>query len=157
MSNLKVLEETPISAVELKEKLNKVKKRDKELGKKATKTVEYLNTFTNLKIKEAEDIKKKIINLNIPRLRDRHIVKVLDIMPKEIDSLKMLFSGENITIKEEDLNKVLEVIKKNKMLSQNDKTTCKRRTRDYTGFPSTWVSIRHKTYAQEDGHSSGYR
>ncbi|MBU4502093.1 MAG: hypothetical protein KKA79_05850 [Nanoarchaeota archaeon] len=112
MSNLKVLEETPISAVELKEKLNKVKKRDKELGKKATKTVEYLNTFTNLKIKEAEDIKKKIINLNIPRLRDRHIVKVLDIMPKEIDSLKMLFSGENITIKEEDLNKVLEVIKK---------------------------------------------
>ena len=112
MSNLKVLEETPLSTVEIKERLEKRKKRDKELSKKATKTMEYLNTFTSLKLKEAEDIKKKIINLNIPRLRERHITKIIDVMPKDMDSLKVLFSGENITIKEEDLKKILDVIKK---------------------------------------------
>jgi len=112
MSSLKVVEETPISAIDLKARLEKIKKRDKELGKKSTKTMEYLNTFVTSKPKDAEDLKKKIINLNIPRLKDRHIVKILDIMPKDLESLKVLFSGENITIKQEDLGKIFEVIKK---------------------------------------------
>lgn len=112
MADLRIINETPISAVELKKKLEAIKKRDKELGNKTTKTIEYLNTFTNLKPKEAEEIKKKIISLNIPRLKDRHIIKVLDIMPQDMESLKMIFTGENITIKQEDLNKILEVIKK---------------------------------------------
>ena len=112
MANLNVINETPISSLELKEKLEAINKRDKELGNKATKTLEYLNTFVSIKQKEADDVKKKIINLNIPRLKDRHIAKVIDIMPKDIDGLKLLFTGENITIKQEDLNKILEVIKK---------------------------------------------
>lgn len=112
MTNLKVLNETPISAVDLKERLEAIKKRDKELTKKATKTVEYLNTFVSLKHKDAEDIKKRILSLNIPRLKDRHIAKILDIMPQEIESLKMLFTGENITIKQEDLAKILEELQK---------------------------------------------
>lgn len=112
MTNLKITEETPISSVELKEKLEAIKKRDKEVGNKAARTMEYLNIFASLKSKDAEEIKKKIINLNIPRLKDRHIAKVLDIMPKDIESLKLLFTGENITIKQEDLNKIFEVIKK---------------------------------------------
>ena len=112
MADLRVIDETPISSIELKEKLEAIKKRDKEIGNRATKTVEYLNTFVNLKPKDAEEIKKKVINLNIPRLRDRHIVKIIDIMPQDIESLKLLFTGENVTIKQEDLNKILEAIKK---------------------------------------------
>ncbi len=111
MSDLKILNERPISSIELKEKIGAIKKRDKELTKKALKTEEYLNVFVKMKPKEAEEIKKKIINLNISRLRDRHIVKILDIMPKDLESLKLLFTGENITIKQEDLTKILEVIK----------------------------------------------
>ena len=112
MANLKVINEIPINSRELKEKLDAIKKRDKELGKKAIKTVEYLNTFTTLKKKDAEELKKKIINLNIPRLKERHIIKVIDIMPTDLESLKMLFTGENITIKQEDLTKIFEVITK---------------------------------------------
>lgn len=112
MPELKVLNETPISAGELKEKLEGIKKRDKEIGNKAMKTMEYLATFVKIKKKEAEELKKKVLALNIPRLRDRHIVKILDIMPEDLEGLKLLFSGENITIKQEDLTKILEVIKK---------------------------------------------
>ncbi len=112
MAELKVIDETPISSIELKGKLEAIKKRDKELGNKATKTMEYLGTFVKSKPKDMEETKKKVINLNIPRLRDRHITKIIDIMPQDIESLKLLFTGENITIKQEDLNKILEVIKK---------------------------------------------
>ena len=112
MTNFKVLNETPLSSLELKDKMEAIKKRDKEFGNKATKTYEYLNTFVTVKPKEAEDIKKKITDLNIPRLRDRHIIKILDVMPRDIESLKMIFSGENITIKQEDINKIFEILKK---------------------------------------------
>lgn len=112
MSELNVINETPISSIELKQKLEAIKKRDKELSKKAAKTIEYLGTFANLKPKDSEEIKKKIINLNVPRLRDRHIAKIIDIMPQDIEGLKLLFTGENVTIKQEDLDKILKVIKK---------------------------------------------
>ena len=112
MANLKILNETPLSTIELKEKIEAIKKRNKELGTKTTKTIEYLKIFASLKKKETEEIKKKILGLNIPRLKDRHIIKILDIMPKDIESLKLLFTGENITIKQEDVNKILEVITK---------------------------------------------
>jgi len=110
MTDFKIINETPISALELKEKLEEIKKRDKQLGKKAEKTSEYLNTFVSVKPKQSEEIKKKILGLNISRLRDRHIAKVIDVMPQDIESLKALFVGENLTIKQEDLTKVLEII-----------------------------------------------
>jgi len=111
MVDLKVIEERPINMVELKSKIAKIKKRDKELNFRSKKVSEYLNAFVELNEKEAKELSKKILELNIPRLKDRHVVKVLDIMPKDIDSLKALFSGENITIKQEDLARILEVIK----------------------------------------------
>jgi len=111
MVDLKVIEERPINMVELKSKIAKIKKRDKELNFRSKKVSEYLNAFVELNEKEAKELSKKILELNIPRLKDRHVVKVLDILPKDIDSLKALFSGENITIKQEDLARILEVIK----------------------------------------------
>lgn len=112
MTDFKIINETPVSAVELKEKLEAIKKRDKEIGTKATKTIEYLNTFVSVKPKEAENIKKNIMNLNISRLKERHIAKIVDLMPKDVESLKMLFVGENLTLKQEDLNKIFEAIQK---------------------------------------------
>ncbi len=112
MTDFKINNETPISSVELKEKLEAIKKRDKEIGTKATKTMEYLNTFVSIKPKDAEEIKKKIVSLNISRLRERHIAKILDVFPKDVESLKALFVGENLTLKQEDLNKIFEAIQK---------------------------------------------
>lgn len=111
MVDLKVIDETPISMVDLKSKIAQIKKRDKELNFRSNKVQEYLNTFVSLSEKEAKDLRKKIEDLNISRLKERHIVKVLDIMPDDLDGLKALFTGENITIKQEDLTKILEVIK----------------------------------------------
>ncbi len=111
MVDLKVIEEKPISMVELKNKIALIKKRDQELNFRSNKVQEYLNAFVTLTEKEANELKKKMEELNISRLKDRHIVKVLDIMPEDLDGLKALFAGENITIKQEDLTRILEVIR----------------------------------------------
>ena len=111
MSNLEIINETPLTMSELKERLEEIKKRDKEFTERATKTHEYLNKFVELKEKETLKLKEEIIKLNIPRLKEKHIIKILDIMPNDIESLKLIISAENITIKQEDLQRILEILK----------------------------------------------
>ncbi len=113
MPDLKIVSETPLSMVDVKEKLKAIKKRDEELGTRSAKTLEYLNLFVHMDKKKADDLDKKIAELNIPRLRDRHIVKIIDLLPQDLDSLKVIFTGDNITIKPEDLKRILDVIKEN--------------------------------------------
>ena len=95
---------------ELSEKLSEVKKRDKELGFRAKKTAEYLGLFTEKKQKE--DLKKAVSELGIQRLKERHLVKIVDVNPQDVESLKTLFVGENLTLKQEDLKRIIECITK---------------------------------------------
>ncbi len=113
MPDLKIISEIPLSMVDAQEKVGAIKKRDTDLGSKATKTFEYLTTFVHTQKKQADELASKITALNIPRLRDRHIVKIIDMMPQDLDSLKIIFTGDNITIKPEDLKRILDVIKEN--------------------------------------------
>ena len=94
---------------QLKEKLEAIEK-DGKLSFRGEKTKAYLDGFTVLSAKEAEKLHKEIATLNIPRLKDRHITKVVDVMPADLDSMKTLFSGDNITISDDDMKKILNVI-----------------------------------------------
>ena len=109
MTELKVLDEKTVSFADLRDMLTKLEK-DKELSYRGEKTKEYLSNFTPLTTKEAQGFSKKIAELDIPWLKDRHITKIIDVLPKDLDSLKALFSGETITIKDEDLKRILDVI-----------------------------------------------
>ena len=110
MAEIEILQETPLTMRELQEKLNEVKKRDKDLSFRGKKTLEYLGVFTEKKQKE--DLKKAVIDLGIPRLKERHVVKIADVNPKDIESLKTLIVGENLTLKQEDLKRILECLTK---------------------------------------------
>lgn len=96
---------------ELKDKLDNIRKRNKELNPIAIKTQESLNKFTSIKVKDAIKLKEELNQLNISRLKDRHIIKIIDIMPENIDALKLIFVGENVTLKQDDLDKILSKLK----------------------------------------------
>jgi DNA-directed RNA polymerase subunit F len=110
MPQIEVLSEKPVNLSELKDKLEEIKKRDKELTFRANKVKEYLDVFAKLKSKEFSELKTKIEALQIPRLKDKHIIKILDIMPKDLDSLKTVLSAENLAIKPEELKRILECL-----------------------------------------------
>lgn len=111
MPNVDIINEMPLTMAELKEKLDDVKKRDKELKPRALKTHEYLNKFVNLKEKEANRLREELLKLQILRLKERQINKIIDLMPKDAETLKLIFVGENITLKQEDLEKILNALK----------------------------------------------
>ena len=109
MGDITVLSETPLTMSELKEKLAKIEKRDKELNFRANKTKEYIANFS-IKEKGIAELKKKLEELSIGRVKDRHIAKLIDLNPKDADSIKVILSGEALTLKEEDYNKILDVL-----------------------------------------------
>ncbi len=111
MGRIEIIKEKPLTLIETKKLLEKIEKRDKELPTRTQKTKEYLNKFAKLTLKEVKDLKEKLIKLNITRLKEKTIAKIIDIQPKDIDSLRIILSTENLTLKQEDLQKIIECLK----------------------------------------------
>lgn len=110
MSEIEVVSEAPLTMVELRESLQELKKKQ-DLSFRGNKTLEYLQMFSKVSEKDVAAMKEKLKALELVRLKERHIVKIIDIMPENIESLKTLLANENITLKEEELNKLLACLK----------------------------------------------
>ena len=110
MTKPEILEKEPMTIVEVKASLNKLKKRDEELGFRAGKTEEYVNQVVKLNQKQANEIKKRIQELEIPRLKNEHIVKVIDTVPGSVAELKVILQGYTLTISNDNLKKIQEIV-----------------------------------------------
>ena len=106
---LEILLETPISAYQLKEELAKIKQRDKELNFRATKTEDHLDHV--VVHKNADAVFEKISKLNISRLREQHIHKIIDIMPATARDLKLVMQGYTISLNNDNIKKIVDIIK----------------------------------------------
>jgi len=112
MSKVEILEKIPVSLSELKSELNTIEKRDGELGFRAGKTKEYVNAFANLSKTAFSDLKKQLEALQVPRLKEDHIVKILDVMPKSVDELNVILQGYTLTVSKENVKSIVDVLNK---------------------------------------------
>ena len=111
MSNEKLIHERPITMAEVADSLEKLEKEEKELNFRSNKAKAYVKNFTKLDLKKTNELFKKMQDLNIPRLKERQVVKVIDTLPKNLDDLRMIFVGETTTVNDENMNKILDVVK----------------------------------------------
>ena len=111
MTELTVLNEESISMSELRGSLKKIKKRDEELGFRANKAEEYLDSLSLLKEKETKELFAKIEKLKIPRFRTEYIFKIVDLLPTSPEEVKMILQGYPLTITAENVAKVAKVVK----------------------------------------------
>jgi DNA-directed RNA polymerase subunit F len=109
MTEFRIIEENPISLDHIKTELEGLDKED-ALTFRGEKTKAYLENFVTDKPKDIDPIKEAIKGLEIPRLKARHIIKICDLKPKDLDSLKITLSGETLTINDDDLKRILDVI-----------------------------------------------
>ncbi len=108
--NPKIISEEPINLVDLKKELEKIKKRDSELGFRTTKAIEYLNDFVKIKQADSKKLYDSIEKLNIPRLKNIHIHKIIDLMPLSMEELKVILQGYTITVTKENMEKIIKVV-----------------------------------------------
>lgn len=104
-----IVEKTPIGLVELKKELNAIKKRDEELNFRAQRTEEYVNELARLTQKDTDSLLKKLRELELPRLKEEHIVKIADVLPQNEAHLKVLLSGYTLTVSAENMKKIIAV------------------------------------------------
>lgn len=111
MSIPQIIEQKPLTMTELKEELHKIKKRDKELNFRANKTEEYLSQFSKYDYAKVKELMEKIDKLKIPRLKEEYLIKIIDLMPTTVDDLRSLLQGYTVTVKTENMKKIVEIIK----------------------------------------------
>lgn len=111
MANVKILKEQPISMAEVKDELSKIEKKAGELNYRANKTNAFLQDFVKLSMPKAKELAEKIHGLNIPRLREEHIIKIVDTMPKYAEEVKALLSGYTLTVTNENAKKIADMVK----------------------------------------------
>ena len=110
MSTIKVLEKRPVTIGEVKDTLKKIQKRDEELTFRGGKTLDYVNEVPTISMTKTKELIKKIEALEIPRLREEQIVKIIDTMPESPEHLKIILSGFNVTIVKDNLKKIIDVL-----------------------------------------------
>ena len=112
MSQPKVITEVPVTMSFVKAELARIKKRDNELNFRAGKCEEYLNQFANLSVQKADELKTALEKLNVPRLKEEHVVKIIDLLPATLEDVKMVLSAYTVNISQENMKKISETVSK---------------------------------------------
>ena len=108
MAEAVIVSEVPMDAYQLKKELERIKKRDKELDFRAAKTEEYLNQVAPYS--NADQLFDKLMKLEIPRLKEAHVHKIIDIMPSTAKDLKVILQGYTLTVNNDSIKKIVDAI-----------------------------------------------
>ena len=102
-----VLNQNPVSMIDLKTELEDIKKRDTELNFRSQKVEEYLGQFIQNEKKVYDEIIKKIEALKISRLKPEMLIKILDTLPRTLDDMKNILQGFVVSLSNEDMKKIM--------------------------------------------------
>ena len=108
MSDLRIISETPMNMYELKEELEKIKNKEKELDFRENKTEDYLNQTAAQK--NAKQLFDKLMDLGVPRLKEQQIHKIIDILPTTVKDLQVVLQGYVSTINKDGQKKIVDAI-----------------------------------------------
>lgn len=99
-----ILDRKPLNMNEVQEILKDIpdseKKQEVEL---------FLKKFMKTKNEQAKKIKESLEKLDLLKLKEEHLIKIVDILPKDVSDLNKIFT--DISLNEDETNKILEIIK----------------------------------------------
>lgn len=104
-----IISEQPILSAEVRQHLESTKEKEGELNFRAQKTLDHLQQFSHDQ-KKAKQVFEAITKLEIPRLREQQIIKIVDIMPLTEADVKFCLQGYNVTITAENMKKIADTI-----------------------------------------------
>lgn len=113
MTDYKIISSEEVSNSQVLDIIEKKAKKE-ELTYREEKTLEYLKKINKISKENLEKAKQELINLDIPRLGLTHIIKILDIMPKNGTELRAIVSNSGVVLVDESAKKILEVLSKYK-------------------------------------------
>jgi DNA-directed RNA polymerase subunit F len=70
----------------------------------------YLKEFCHIEFAEAKKLEEEIRAINSPKVREEHIVKIIDFLPKDAEEVNKIFADVSLT--EQEANAFVEIVKK---------------------------------------------
>lgn len=112
MGRPEFVEESTVGLVEVKTILSFIEKRDGELNYRSNKVKEYLDNFgTELSSAKKEQLKKKLLDLNLVRIKEEHLIKIIDFLPKNANELKVVLIAYPLSLPKKDQDSIIDVVK----------------------------------------------
>src|SRR3989338_2586448 len=81
-----------------------------EAGEDKRPIDDYFKVFIKLSKEDSEKLAEEIRTLNNPKLKEEHIVKIVDFTPKDSEDLNKIAFDVNLS--EGEINAILEITKK---------------------------------------------
>jgi DNA-directed RNA polymerase subunit F len=72
----------------------------------------YIKKFLKIEPKKAIKMKEELENCGILKIKNEHLVKIINIIPEDASDLNKIFIDVSLT--EDETNKILEIVKNNK-------------------------------------------
>ena len=106
---MKVENEKFIAWPLIKKTLEK-KEKEKELSYEQKNALEHLRKFSKISEKSAAEMTEELEKID--RLKEKHIVSIINHMPQDLEELRVLFANEVSSISDDDKKKIISIVKK---------------------------------------------
>ncbi len=108
ISDFDIVEEKYVSLPEVKEILEPIEEKTIE----QKKALRHAKAFSKLKKEKAMELKKELEGLEMRKLKEHHVAKIIDILPKDMEDLKLILEDSVTSFTAEELQKIFEVVSK---------------------------------------------
>lgn len=106
---MKILNERFVSWVEAKKLLSR-REKEKELGYEQKNALDHLKKFSKLSEKTVNQMVEEL--KGIEKLKEKHIMMIVNLLPQDLDDLRVLFAHEIINLSDEEKKKIIDIVKK---------------------------------------------
>lgn len=79
------------------------------LGKENENLKGFIGKFTKLKLQQGKDFRKKLEELDLMKLNDKHISKIIDTIPTNQEEVNKIFTDVNLD--ENEIKKIIDIVK----------------------------------------------
>lgn len=108
ISNFEIVEEEFVDLGRVKSTLTG-KKSKTEYEKFSLR---HAKDFSELTIKQTEALLKELKALELRKLKDDLLYKIVELLPKDVEDLNVILASSKISFKKEETEKISEILKK---------------------------------------------
>lgn len=84
----------------------------KQEGTEETDVIGFTKKFVKIKNNKAIELRKKLQSLDMLKMKEEHIIKIIDLLPEDISELNKIFV--DVSLDNEEAQKILDTVKEAK-------------------------------------------
>ena len=107
-ANYDAIKEEFVPIAKVKEILEAIKERTYE----QKLAYEHVKRFNKIPLERAEELIKELALLEMRKLKDEQIIKIIDLMPKNVEELRVILAHSAVPFKDEELQQIIDIVKK---------------------------------------------